>query len=713
MSKGIATIIDYDEIHYNKKHEPYKIIEDLGNEFKQYENSSVYRRIVRIRFLNTGYETVVTLQNALNGIAVDNSNFIAIYGEKYLQLEGKLNPLDRRILKLLYNIVSRCHNPNYEGYERYGAKGVKVCDEWRFNPEQFISDFKTLPGYSDWLNAYNLGDPSNFHIDKDMLQQDIPLDQKVYSKATCCIIPNQLNTRIKKNENKTSEYIGVYKKSDDVNSWTARIIHNAIDYRLGTYSNEIAAASVFNYVARQLPNTILNDLGDKEMSVYEALTYLTSYRPLVVPSGMYFPEFVNNKKMEYIYDNSRYYGVKKAGEIFKAYAVINTNGEIEIGCYNNELAAANAVNNYYIENGFKAPNELRDVDKMTPETINFFKVMPKAVIAQQKKLESLQRRLDERYVVGKTYTNDNGRQYTVLNRPDINDINTRHFPVTIRYEDTQEVVTLNTSTLERQRTIIHERTRKEDNKDDNEDTFKTRRYPYEPTLYGVGCLGETVFPKEEKYIRIIKIWRQMFNCVSEFGKRIDKLQTIDPKWRNLSYFAEDIVNVFGYRKWEAAGFPKGWTIENKSRQMYIEPDQRLWNVDLCTIVTNEQLKIYTAKDPYYKYNMMHDPSKGIYKNVFVREDGSANAKCAIIGSNKTIYIGTFDDPRMAAAAVDYYSQFYNGISYNGLFGVVDPREWLQHKSGVRQMYELIDSNNPDYKPKTNIAKILKDYDNVN
>ena len=704
MPSGNPIEIDFGKIYYNKRNEAYRIIEEV--ESRKYDNHHTSERMVKIKFLDSGYEIVVTLQNALNRIAADYSKFIAIYGEKYLQLKGKLNPLDRKILKILYNIVSRCHNPDYEDYYRYGGRGVKVCDEWRFNPEQFISDFKTLPGYNSWLNAYySTGDTSNFHIDKDMLQQDVPVEQRVYSKATCCIIPNQLNSRIKTKEGKSSQYIGVNKNRES-GTWSVAIIHNKIEYRLGIYSNEIAAASVFNYVARNLPNTILNDLGDQEMSIYEALKYLTSYAPLIIPNGVYLPEYVNNKKINYVYDGSVYAGVKKTiDKEFRAFAMIDSlHGEILIGTYTNELAAANAVNYYYIENGFKAPNLLTDINKMTMDQVNSFKIMPKAVIAQQKRLDCLQARLDERYVVGETYTNDNGRQYTVLKRPDINDINTRHFPVTIRYEDTQEVVTLSTSTLERQRTIIHERTRKDTGINKN---------PYEPTLYGVGCLGETVFPKEEKYIRIIKIWRQMFNCASEFGKRVDKLQAIDPKWRNLSYFAEDIQNVFGYRKWEAAGFPKGWTIENKSRQMYIEPDQRLWNVDLCTIVTNDQLKIYTAKDPYYKYNMMHDPSKGIYKNVFVREDGSATAKCAIIGSNKTIHIGTFDNPRMAAAAVDYYSQFYNGISYNGLFGVVDPREWLQHKSGIRQMYKLIDTSAPDYKPKTNIAKILKDYDNVN
>ena len=28
-------------------------------------------------------------------------------------------------------MISRCYTPSNTSYQRYGAKGVKVCDEWR------------------------------------------------------------------------------------------------------------------------------------------------------------------------------------------------------------------------------------------------------------------------------------------------------------------------------------------------------------------------------------------------------------------------------------------------------------------------------------------------------------------------------------------------------------------------------------------------------
>jgi hypothetical protein len=34
-------------------------------------------------------------------------------------------------------MIQRCENPNSEGYEYYGGRGVKVCERWRHSPEAF------------------------------------------------------------------------------------------------------------------------------------------------------------------------------------------------------------------------------------------------------------------------------------------------------------------------------------------------------------------------------------------------------------------------------------------------------------------------------------------------------------------------------------------------------------------------------------------------
>lgn len=40
---------------------------------------------------------------------------------------------------------NRCHNPNSERYKDYGARGIKVSDEWRNNFAQFYNDMGERP----------------------------------------------------------------------------------------------------------------------------------------------------------------------------------------------------------------------------------------------------------------------------------------------------------------------------------------------------------------------------------------------------------------------------------------------------------------------------------------------------------------------------------------------------------------------------------------
>lgn len=52
----------------------------------------------------------------------------------------------------LYNVwidmKQRCYNPNDKYYDRYGGRGIKVCEEWKNN---FIAF------YNDMINEYELG----------------------------------------------------------------------------------------------------------------------------------------------------------------------------------------------------------------------------------------------------------------------------------------------------------------------------------------------------------------------------------------------------------------------------------------------------------------------------------------------------------------------------------------------------------------------------
>lgn len=42
-------------------------------------------------------------------------------------------------------IKNRCTNKNATKYDNYGGRGIKVCDEWLYNFEQFLSDMGKRP----------------------------------------------------------------------------------------------------------------------------------------------------------------------------------------------------------------------------------------------------------------------------------------------------------------------------------------------------------------------------------------------------------------------------------------------------------------------------------------------------------------------------------------------------------------------------------------
>lgn len=56
-----------------------------------------------------------------------------------------------KLYSILQGMKDRCYNKNNSNYHRYGGRGIKVCDEWRFHPEKFI-EWSFSNGYIDGLS---------------------------------------------------------------------------------------------------------------------------------------------------------------------------------------------------------------------------------------------------------------------------------------------------------------------------------------------------------------------------------------------------------------------------------------------------------------------------------------------------------------------------------------------------------------------------------
>lgn len=42
-------------------------------------------------------------------------------------------------------MLNRCHNPKHTAYNRYGAKGIAVCEQWRDSFATFLEDMGERP----------------------------------------------------------------------------------------------------------------------------------------------------------------------------------------------------------------------------------------------------------------------------------------------------------------------------------------------------------------------------------------------------------------------------------------------------------------------------------------------------------------------------------------------------------------------------------------
>jgi hypothetical protein len=54
------------------------------------------------------------------------------------------------------SMIDRCYNPNKENYPHYGGRGITVCEEWRENFEQFLSDMGTRPSLEYTLDRIDV-----------------------------------------------------------------------------------------------------------------------------------------------------------------------------------------------------------------------------------------------------------------------------------------------------------------------------------------------------------------------------------------------------------------------------------------------------------------------------------------------------------------------------------------------------------------------------
>lgn len=67
----------------------------------------------------------------------------------------------RRLYGIWIGIKTRCLNPKNHAYKDYGARGIKICDEWKDDFDRF-SDWSIRNGYDESLSIDRINNDGDY-----------------------------------------------------------------------------------------------------------------------------------------------------------------------------------------------------------------------------------------------------------------------------------------------------------------------------------------------------------------------------------------------------------------------------------------------------------------------------------------------------------------------------------------------------------------------
>lgn len=146
---------------------------------------------------------------------------------------------NKKIGHIFEGMKNRCYNPNSKNYRWYGAKGIKICDEWLSNPSSF----------EKW--ALSNGFEDNLTIDRIN-------ENKNYCPDNCWWITNKNNSRFKS----TTRCLTVDEETLSGRQWAERldIGINTINTYVRTYGKE----NTLEFIKEVLKNPNLKNFRGKE-----------------------------------------------------------------------------------------------------------------------------------------------------------------------------------------------------------------------------------------------------------------------------------------------------------------------------------------------------------------------------------------------------------------------------------------------------------------
>ena len=198
-------------VFYSLYFGPFKVLD----KFKNINNMNYYK----IKFLESGYKTISAKSNIMRGTVKDylaKSVFgVGSYGSEYINIKNDYPLLSKILVVRWTKMLGRVYNKNDINYVRYGGAGVKVANEWLVF-SNFFYDVKEILDKNNLTERFINGE---LHMDKDILQKNIPTKKRIYSKSTVSFVTkseNDLYRDIKSIAFKNSSYFISIKNGKEI-----------------------------------------------------------------------------------------------------------------------------------------------------------------------------------------------------------------------------------------------------------------------------------------------------------------------------------------------------------------------------------------------------------------------------------------------------------------------------------------------------------------
>lgn len=213
---------------------------------------------VRVKFLDTGYETVVSSGNILKG-GVRDPNYPSVYGVGYLGEKYEKGEFKTLMYKRWSSMLQRCYDNKMH---RYSPTYVDCHVSGNFS---CYSNFKAWSHLQIGNNSLDeQGKP--FALDKDILVNG----NKLYSEDTCVFVPREINSLLNTHSNRSGVYpLGVHKQYE---KFVASISKFGSRVFLGNYSTPEEAFLVYKEDKETYIKEVAEKWRDKiDIRVYDSL----------------------------------------------------------------------------------------------------------------------------------------------------------------------------------------------------------------------------------------------------------------------------------------------------------------------------------------------------------------------------------------------------------------------------------------------------------